>query len=149
MIVSQAGQCSDEIFTGYLLFHPNYLREPNNISPQMNFPNVARRIEHPRTEENMAKTHLQGTSTSSCLTSQLFSNTLTLFLMTTAYPKSSLKPSMLRQDQENLLDPQISYSESISPKILAKHRIEGRTPFLHHHLTEYPNSLPRVRRFVL
>ena len=98
-------------------------------------------------------------------------------MMTTAFPKLPLKPSLLPQNRENMPDPQLSYSESIPPMINAKmshqwhslstsqyiftkahlenlllsnlgdrgemaHSIEGRTPFLDHHLTEYANSLP-------
>lgn len=170
------GQGSDEIFGGYNIFLPDFLREPDNAfsspTPSEGVRTQAlSQAEAKLNEVYGGKLDLNGTS----VARRQLNNTLTPTQMTAAFPPLPLKESFLPAN--NKVDAQLTYTECINGAMLEQvharwhplhtaqyvftkahlqnlllsnlgdrgemaHSIEGRTPFLDHHLTEYVNNLP-------
>lgn len=177
------GQGSDEIFGGYNIFLPDFLREPdhsfndNNITEDVRL-EALRAAEHKLNEVFGGNLDLNGTS----VARRQLNNTLTPAQMAAAFPPLPFKEDFLPAN--NKVDAQLTYAECIHGMMLERvnerwhplhtaqyvftkahlqniilshlgdrgemaHSIEGRTPFLDHHLTEYVNNLPpsmKIRR---
>jgi asparagine synthase (glutamine-hydrolysing) len=177
------GQGADEILSGYNIFLPDFLREPDNAFSGPTISEDVREAELHKAEERLNKVYgdkldLSGTS----VARRQLNNTLTPAQMTAAFPPLPFKEGFLPSN--NKIDPQLTYAESITGMMLDEvankwhplhtaqytfckahlqnlllsnlgdrgemaHSIEGRTPFLDHHLTEYVNNLPpsmKIRR---
>lgn len=177
------GQGADEVFAGYNIFLPDFLREPDNAFSEPTLPDDVRLAELRKAEETLNKVYqgkldLEGTS----VARRQFNNTLTPAQMTAAFPALPVREEFLPGN--NVVDPQLTYAENIDGIMLDEvtqkwhplhtalyvftkahlqnlllsnlgdrgemaHSIEGRTPFLDHHLTEYVNNLPpsmKIRR---
>ncbi|KAK4936395.1 hypothetical protein LTR10_022721 [Elasticomyces elasticus] len=170
------GQGADEIFAGYNIFLPDFLREPDTAFGGPTIPEDERLAELRKAEETLnrvyqSKLDLDGTS----VARRQLNNTLTPVQMTAAFPPLPVKEDFLPAN--NVVDPQLTYAENIDGMMLEEvnrkwhplhtalycftkahlqnlllsnlgdrgemaHSIEGRTPFLDHHLAEYVNNLP-------
>ncbi|KAI1628305.1 hypothetical protein EDD37DRAFT_304187 [Exophiala viscosa] len=177
------GQGADEIFAGYNIFLPDFLREPDTAFSGPTIPEDERLLELRKAEETLNKVYqgkldLDGSS----VARRQLNNTLTPVQMTAAFPPLPVKEDFLPAN--NVVDPQLTYAENIDGVMLEDvsrrwhplhtalycftkahlqnlllsnlgdrgemaHSIEGRTPFLDHHLAEYVNNLPpsmKIRR---
>ena len=177
------GQGADEIFAGYNIFLPDFLREPDTAFNGPTVPEDERLTELRKAEETLNKVYqgkldLEGSS----VARRQLNNTLTPVQMTAAFPPLPVKEDFLPAN--NVVDPQLTYAENIDGIMLEEvtqkwhplhtalycftkahlqnlllsnlgdrgemaHSIEGRTPFLDHHLAEYVNNLPpsmKIRR---
>lgn len=170
------GQGSDEIFGGYNIFLPDFLREPDlsfsgPTPPDSTRLSSLRKSEITLNQIYSNKLDLEGTS----VARRQLNNTLTPAQMAAAFPSLPFKETFLPAN--NHVDTQLTYAECIHGTMLARvntswhplhtaqyiftkahlqnlllsnlgdrgemaHSIEGRTPFLDHHLTEYVNRLP-------
>ena len=170
------GQGSDEIFGGYNIFLPDFLREADKtfIGPRADDEEREKALHESEARLNKVyggKLDLAGTS----VARRQLNNTLTPLQMVAAFPPLPFKKDFLPAN--NKVDPQLTYAECIHGSMLEKvhsrwhplhtaqyvftkghlqnlllsnlgdrgemaHSIEGRTPFLDHHLTEYVNHLP-------
>ena len=173
------GQGSDEIFAGYPLFLSDFLREPDRTFPNTHLPDSVRKAELVKAENRVKESYPQGIQAASAITRRVLNNALTPAQMTAAFPPLPIRSSYLPNGSIDLPDAQLTYPESIPPRVLAKiekswhplhtaeyifckahlenlllsnlgdrgemaHSIEGRTPFLDHHFTEYVNGLPPI-----
>ena len=177
------GQGSDEIFGGYNIFLPDFLREADETFSGSVLSDQQRKQETDKVEAGLnvlygGKLDLSGSS----VARRQLNNILTPAQMAAAYPDLPLKASF--DSTNNGTDTQLVYAENIDGLMLEKitrkwhplhtaqyifikahlqnlllsnlgdrgemaHSIEGRTPFLDHHLTEYVNDLPpsmKIRR---
>lgn len=181
--VNLNGQGADEILGGYNIFLPDFLREPDTTFGAPSMSEDERKSELRKSEEILnnvyqGKLDLKGSS----VARRQLNNTLTPAQMTAAFPPLPFREDFLPRN--NVVDPQLTYAESINGIMLEEvrskwhplhtaqyifskahlqnlllsnlgdrgemaHSIEGRTPFLDHHLTEYVNNLPpsmKIRR---
>ena len=177
------GQGSDEIFGGYNIFLPDFLREPDNSFSGPTASDEERMQALAQTEKTLnevygGKLDLTGQS----VARRQLNNTLTPAQMAAAFPPLPIKKDFLPAN--NKVDACLTYAEGIHGMMLERvnsrwhplhtaqyvftkahlqnlllsnlgdrgemaHSIEGRTPFLDHHLTEYVNNLPpsmKIRR---
>lgn len=170
------GQGSDEIFGGYNIFLPDFLREADHAfsGPTASDEDRTRALVDAEAKLNKIYGGKLELNKQSVARRQL-NNTLTPAQMTAAFPPLPFKKSFLPAN--NKVDPQLTYAECIHSAMLERvnttwhplhtaqyiftkahlqnlllsnlgdrgemaHSIEGRTPFLDHHLTEYVNRLP-------
>lgn len=177
------GQGSDEIFGGYNIFLPDFLREPDNSFSGLTVSDDIRMADLAAAEEQLNKVYggkldLTGDS----VARRQLNNTLTPAQMAAAFPPLPFEEDFLPAN--NKVDACLTYAEGIHGTMLERvngrwhplhtaqyvftkahlqnlllsnlgdrgemaHSIEGRTPFLDHHLTEYVNHLPpsmKIRR---
>ena len=119
------GQGSDEIFAGYPLFLPDYLREPDHTFPPSLIPDSVRKAHLLKAEANLSPSTstnlspLPSTNHSSFPPNPLTSTTTPIH-MSTAYPTLPFKPSLLQPPLHHPTTPHTLYTTPLPASVHAK-----------------------------